>query len=82
MFRKNNRKITMQIDRQIHDCQNRIDQLEQMKLFRINHPEENETEALPGGEGPPPRLEEIERRLEENYRQVSILKIRRMMGYD
>lgn len=75
----------MEIEKQIRDCECRIDHLEKMKQFRINHPSESGHDEWPGGKGPTegevPGLEEIERSLEEFYRQVSILKIRKMLGY-
>ena len=73
-------KKDMNLDQQIQACESRISQLEQLKhswhLSTSNdHPSGN---AASTGQ---PDLEHIEQSLDENYRQIALLKIRRMMGY-
>ncbi len=70
----------MSIDQQIQNFENKILQLEQLK--RSYHLRtsgwDNDNESLAAGGQ---QIDEIERNLDESYREITILKIRRMMGF-
>jgi len=77
---KQKNKDNMILDQQIEACEKRISQLQQLKhswqLQSSDH-------SLPGENASfgYHNLEEVERSLDESYRQIALLKIRRMMGY-
>jgi hypothetical protein len=76
--RKN--KEDMNLDQQIQACETRISQLEHLKHSWHLHSSDN----MPSRNNSSPDqqdLEHIEKSLDENYRQMALLKIRRMMGY-
>jgi hypothetical protein len=70
----------MNIDQQIQAFENKIFQLEQMKqswhlhLAGLDH----NIDGLNTGS---PNIDQIEKNIDESYREITILKIRKMMGY-
>jgi|GEM_PF-3483498 len=70
----------MSIEQQIQAFENRIFQLEQMKRsYHLRTPGwGNSNDSLNTKDQ---HIDKIERDLEESYREITILKIRRMMGF-
>jgi len=73
-------KEDMILDQQIEACEQKISQLEQLKQSWQLNTSDN---SLPGDKVSHDckDLEHVEKSLDENYRQIALLKIRRMMGY-
>jgi hypothetical protein len=78
---KDAKKINnMNIDQQIQAFENKIFHLEQMKQswhLRSAGPDQNVSQPNVGSQ----YIDEIEKNLDESYREITILKIRKMMGY-
>ena len=70
---------TMSIDQQIQACENIIQELEQLKRSQVTG--ESKKVSLTGPNIPSLKIDQIEKNLDDNYRQMTLLKIRRMMGY-
>ena len=69
----------MSIDQQIQACENKIQELEQMKRsFAAGEPSWNHFDSTNKNSL---HIDQIEKNLDENYKQMTLLKIRRMMGY-
>jgi len=69
----------MSIDQQIQAFENRILQLEQLKRnYHLHTFSWHTDKESPNSSGQ--QIDEIEKKLEESYREITILKIRRMMG--
>ena len=70
----------MNIDQQIQAFENMIFQLEQMKqswYLRSAGLDHNIDQLNQGSQN----IDEIEKNLDESYREITVLKIRKMMGY-
>ena len=70
----------MILDKQIDACEQRISQLQQLKRSWQLQSSEH---SIPGDNASDDyqNLEQVEKGLDENYKQIALLKIRRMMGY-
>ena len=79
-MRKQGKKLNyMSLDQQIRICEDRINQLEQIKrnlsINTGNFSEKNESNLSEN------YISRINLDLDENYQHVAILKIRKMMGF-
>ena len=81
MKKRRKRYKTMSIEQQIKACENRISYLEHIK--RTTHVAESGQVHQKRQESrlSDSNLDKIERDLDDNYQQIALLKIRRMMGF-
>lgn len=79
-MRKRRKKYTkMSLDQQIQACEDRINQLEQMKRNLVSDSDNVQTNT--NNSTSESYLNRINVDLDENYQHIAVLKIRRMMDF-
>ena len=79
-MRKRRKKYDkMSLDQQIQACEDRINQLEQMKRNLVSDSDNVQTNT--NNSTPESYLNRINIDLDENYQHIAVLKIRRMMDF-
>lgn len=69
----------MSLDQQIQACEDKINQLEQMKRNLVSDSNDLQVDKNPSGSES--YLNRINVDLDKNYQHIAVLKIRRMMGF-